>query len=184
MTSKACVFATVLDATYKLKVFDNDEKAKARQILLEVALKEIRKRRSATASVTSETQCNSEQSDSDVVAVDSDKKHGASCQRQKHTAGFDSTTDGAICLKELDAYLAEPIQPRVTPPLDSIEYWKLNQYKYPILAECAKSFLATPASSVENERSFSSASDICEDKHSSLAPHKLEQLFLKKNLNL
>ncbi|KAL3862595.1 hypothetical protein ACJMK2_008552 [Sinanodonta woodiana] len=123
-------------------------------------------------------------------------KHGASSvlddywedfddQQQEHTACFDSTTDEAICLKELDAYLAEPIQPRVTPPLDPIEYWKLNQRKYPILAECAQSFLATPASSVESERSFSSASDICEDKRSSLAPHKLEQLlFLKKNLSV
>ncbi|KAL3848453.1 hypothetical protein ACJMK2_019310 [Sinanodonta woodiana] len=196
MTNKTCVVATVLDATYKLRFFDSNEKANARQILLEVALKEIRTRRSKTARVTSATQCNSEQSDFDVVAADSDMKHGASSvlddywedfddQQQEHTAGFDSTTDEAICLKELDAYLAEPIQPRVTPPLDPIEYWKLNQRKYPILADCAQSFLATPASSVESERSFSSASDICKDKRSSLAPHKLEQLlFLKKNLSV
>ncbi|KAL3831399.1 hypothetical protein ACJMK2_023150, partial [Sinanodonta woodiana] len=168
MINKTCVVATVLDATYKLRFFDSNEKANARQIQLEVALKEIRTRRSKTARVTSATQCNSEQSDFDVVAADSDMKHGASSvlddywedfddQQQEHTAGFDSTTDEAICLKELDAYLAEPIQPRVTPPLDPIEYWKLNQRKYPILADCAQSFLATPASSVESERSFSSA---------------------------
>ncbi|KAL3866675.1 hypothetical protein ACJMK2_043956 [Sinanodonta woodiana] len=94
MTNKTCVVATVLDATYKLRFFDSNEKANARQILLEVALKEIRTRRSKTARVTSATH-------------------------------------------------------------------------------------------VESERSFSSASDICEDKRSSLAPHKLEQLlFLKKNLSV
>lgn len=206
ISNTTCVIATVLDATCKLRFFVNDEAAKAKQMLLEVALKEIRTRRSATATVTSATQCTSGQSDFEVVAVelvhsdvnlDDRNKPSASSfvlddywqdfddQQEAHSAGFDSATDEEVCLKELDAYLAEPLQPRVTPPLDSIEYWKLNQYKYPILAGCAKSFLATPASSVESERSFSSASDICEDKRSSLAPEKLEQLlFLKKNLSV
>lgn len=53
LSNKNCVVATVLDPTFKLRFFVNDESVKAREMLLEVALKEIRTRRSANATITS-----------------------------------------------------------------------------------------------------------------------------------
>lgn len=95
----------------------------------------------------------------------------------EQTENASGSMDETVCFKEMEAYLAEPLQPLTNPIIDPTEYWHLNQHKYPVLADCARKFLATPASSVESERIFSSASDICDDKRLSLTPFKLEQLL-------
>src|SRR6218665_1808863 len=93
--------------------------------------------------------------------------------------------DKAAFHEELRSYLAEPLQPRSSPPLDPIAYWRIRATTHPILSRCAKKFLTTPASSVDSERAFSTAGQINDDKRSSLSPKKLEiLLFLKKNLGL
>lgn len=66
---------------------------------------------------------------------------------------------------------------------DPVIYWKASAHLYPNVAAVARRFPATPPSSVDSERAFSTAGDICNDKRSSLSAPKTEiLLFLKKNL--
>lgn len=113
-----------------MKFVLNDEATRDKQMLLQESLKEIqliRTDRSAT--------------DLEVVAADSDRnfvdildkvennKSGPSASvlddywgdfdDQQESSVSDSTSDEAVCLKEFDLYFKEPLQPRVTPQLDS-----------------------------------------------------------------
>lgn len=54
-------------------------------------------------------------------------------------------------------YIAEP---QLRFDLNSFEWWKCRENKYPALAELAKQYLAIPATSVSSERCFSTNSQI------------------------
>ena len=58
---------------------------------------------------------------------------------------------------EVERYLREPLAPEQTLTLD---YWKQNLQRYPIISKFARAFLAVQASSVESEREFSIAGDV------------------------
>lgn len=57
--------------------------------------------------------------------------------------------------RELETYLS---QPRGTRNKDILQWWKLNQVQFPILAKMAKDILSISATSVPVERLFSKAS--------------------------
>ena|SRR6218665_1037004 len=83
-------------------------------------------------------------------------------------------------------YLAEALKPLALPPAlpeDPILYWKTCSNVYPNLSAVAQRYLGTPPSSVNSERAFSVAGNICTDKQSLLSASKMEMLlFLEKNL--
>ena len=89
------------------------------------------------------------------------------------------------CQRELDSYLAEKNQPRTSPPTDPVIYWKSREKTFQLLAAVAKRFCSVPPSSVDSERSFSTAGAICSDKRSNMSAEKTEMLlFLAKNLEV
>ena len=62
-------------------------------------------------------------------------------------------------------------------------WWKLNEFRFPLLSRVAKMYLAVPATSVPSERVFSTAGDILTAQRANLKPQHLDKLlFLKKNL--
>ena len=64
-----------------------------------------------------------------------------------------------------------------------LEWWKRNAFRYPILSQMAKKYLAIPATSVPSERAFSSAGHIVNSKRSCLLPSSVNMLvFLAENL--
>ena len=65
---------------------------------------------------------------------------------------------------------------------DTLEFWKVNQFKYPLLAALAKKFLGVPASSGSAERMFSIAGHIFSVKRRRMGIKLFERLvFLKLN---
>lgn len=57
--------------------------------------------------------------------------------------------------QELEKYLS---QPRSASSVDILQWWKLNQLQFPVLAKMARDFLSISATSVPAERLFSKAS--------------------------
>lgn len=86
---------------------------------------------------------------------------------------IDTTKDELVRYKELP-----PISPKSKP----LEWWKLHEKEYPVLAQIAKIYLAIPASQATTERSFSRAGRICSEDRTSLTPKHVEQfVFSKQN---
>jgi hypothetical protein len=83
---------------------------------------------------------------------------------------------------EVSDYLAIPqIQFNGCP----LEWWKMNERKFPILSNLAKKYLCIPATSTPSERLFSDAGNIMTIKRTQLLPSTFEHLlFLKRNWNL
>jgi len=103
-----------------------------------------------------------------------------------------ASTDSATALQtddvdvkiaaEIATFFSEALAPRTEDPL---LWWKINENRLPLLAAVARTYLATPPSSVQSERIFSSAGDVYNEHRTRLAPENAERLiFLKFNLPL
>lgn len=67
----------------------------------------------------------------------------------------------------------------------SLDWWKMNKGRFPILSNLAKKYLCIPATSTPSERLFSDAGNIMTIKRTQLLPSTFEHLvFLKKNWNI
>lgn len=83
---------------------------------------------------------------------------------------------------QFQGYLAEP---QLRFDLDPFEWWSTRSTKYPIISECARKYLAIPATSVSSERCFSTAGNIVTPKRSCLSTTNVNTLvFLYQNRNL
>ncbi|XP_030764036.1 zinc finger BED domain-containing protein 4-like isoform X2 [Sitophilus oryzae] len=68
---------------------------------------------------------------------------------------------------------------------DPLLFWKISGNELTPMDECARKFLCIPATSVESERSFSSAGQVITDRRSKLKSTNVDKLiFLHKNLNI
>ena len=66
---------------------------------------------------------------------------------------------------------------------DPLQWWKLHEGKYPLLATLARKILCIPATSVASERVFSMAGDIVNSQRACLNPSHVDKLiFLLKKL--
>lgn len=81
---------------------------------------------------------------------------------------------------ELDQYLEESLVPRIQ-EFDILDWWKLNQLKYPTLSRMARDVLAIPMSTVSSEFMFSTGSRVLDDYRSSLHPETLQALVCAKD---
>jgi len=65
---------------------------------------------------------------------------------------------------------------------DPLNWWRINERKYPILSMISKHLLSAPATSVASERIFSKAGHILNLKRASLGSSLVDQLvFLSHN---
>ncbi|KAH9698718.1 BED-type domain-containing protein [Citrus sinensis] len=77
---------------------------------------------------------------------------------------FASQNSEIIVLKsDLERYLEEPLI-KSTPDFDILNWWKVNQGKYPILAQMAKDILVVPMTTVGSESAFSTGGKILESE--------------------
>ena len=83
---------------------------------------------------------------------------------------------------EVRTYLSESAIRRSEDPLN---WWKLNQPRFPRLSVLAKKYLCIPATSTASERAFSTAGIIVDKKRCSLSPEMVNiMVFLHKNSTL
>lgn len=61
-----------------------------------------------------------------------------------------------------------------------LKWWKDNEHQYPNLSKLSKHYLAVQATSVANERVFSTAGDIVSAQRASLSPDKDNNISLLK----
>ncbi|XP_076844397.1 zinc finger BED domain-containing protein 4-like [Brachyhypopomus gauderio] len=81
---------------------------------------------------------------------------------------------------QMQMFLKEPTIGEADSPF---QYWANHHARFPLLAAVATKFLSAPATSVESERLFSTASNIVDEKRNRLTAERAEMLiFLKKNL--
>jgi hypothetical protein len=81
--------------------------------------------------------------------------------------------------QELAAYLQESAPPMDSNPLD---WWKVNQIRYPKLAKAAKHFLGIPATSVPSERLFSKSGQALTNRRNRLSSTSVNMVvFLNCN---
>ncbi|KAM3328475.1 hypothetical protein P3S68_033167 [Capsicum galapagoense] len=77
---------------------------------------------------------------------------------------------------ELGKYLAEEIKPD-SEQFDILCWWKVNEPRFPILAEMARDVLAIPISSVSSECAFSTGGRVIDPFRSSLTPKLVQSLI-------
>ena len=64
-----------------------------------------------------------------------------------------------------------------------LEWWKLNESRFPNIAKLAKAVLCIPATSAPSKRLFSAAGHIVNKRRTCLKPENVDViLFLNKNL--
>jgi hypothetical protein len=62
--------------------------------------------------------------------------------------------------------------------MDPCQFWRENQYKYPVLASVARDVLSIPATGAGVERLFNSARDICHYRRGSLNASTIQELMM------
>ena len=83
---------------------------------------------------------------------------------------------------EIEIYKNEDSIPLRNNPL---QWWKDNQFRFPLLSNYVKSILCIPATSVRSERVFSTAGDIVSGQRANIKSENVDMLtFLKKMLIL
>jgi len=81
---------------------------------------------------------------------------------------------------EVDAYFHEKVCLRKT---NILEWWKINEPRFPNLSQLAKAVIGIPATSTPSERLFSVAGNVVSKKRTCLNPENVDIiLFLNKNL--
>ena len=80
--------------------------------------------------------------------------------------------DHAECERELNSYLACPVEKGIDPLL----WWSRTESVFPTLSKIAKCHLGIPATSVESERIFSLAGEVISKRRSSLTPGNASML--------
>lgn len=74
-------------------------------------------------------------------------------------------------------------QPNIQRQLDPLQWWSINQSKFPRVANVAQRYLSSPSTSVPSERLFSSAGDLYSDSRNRLSGRLADKLlFIKHNL--
>ncbi|XP_035288184.1 zinc finger BED domain-containing protein 1-like [Anguilla anguilla] len=97
----------------------------------------------------------------------------------KRTTAAASSVD-ELAKAEIGAYLMEPV---IEGDSDPLQWWQLNEHRYPTLSQLARRYLCICATSTAPERLFSPAGNVVISSRAQLTPDKVNMLvFLDRNL--
>ncbi|GKC79289.1 zinc finger BED domain-containing protein RICESLEEPER 2-like protein [Tanacetum coccineum] len=82
--------------------------------------------------------------------------------------------------RELDFFLHEP-RAATTSSICVLDFWKSQQYRYPVLAKLAMDILCVPISTVASESAFSLGGRILDQYRSSMKPSNVEALICTRD---
>ncbi|KAM3304009.1 hypothetical protein P3S67_015041 [Capsicum chacoense] len=85
-------------------------------------------------------------------------------------------SEGSSNKFELEKYLAEEIEPD-SEQFEILGWWKVNEPRFPILAEMARDVLAIPIFSVASECAFSAGGRVIDPFRSSLTPKLVQSII-------
>nr|GMD42555.1 zinc finger BED domain-containing protein RICESLEEPER 2-like [Ipomoea batatas] len=88
---------------------------------------------------------------------------------------FKNQSGSSMEKTELDRYLREDVEDKE--PFDILQWWKVNQPRFPILVEMVRDVLFVPISTVASESTFSTGGRVLNDFRSSLTPKTVEALI-------
>ena len=95
---------------------------------------------------------------------------------------YASSNEPADSTEEIDKYLELN---EVGKEINPLEWWKLHEKRFLILASIARKYLCICATSVPSERLFSDVGNNITNKRTNLNPDLVEKmLFLKRNINV
>ncbi|KAH9752810.1 BED-type domain-containing protein [Citrus sinensis] len=95
---------------------------------------------------------------------------------RKFEAFASQNSETIVSKSDLKRYLEEPLI-KSTSDFDILNWWKVNQGKYPILAQMAKDILAIPVTTVASELTFSTGGRVLTPHQSRLHLTTLEALM-------
>ena len=96
-----------------------------------------------------------------------------------------TSCESTSTLKWRDEILQFRREPQMHHDSNLLNWWKVNESRFPTLAKMARCYLCVPATSVPSERVFSTAGLVINDRRSSLSPENVDMLiFLSKNLRM
>lgn len=81
---------------------------------------------------------------------------------------------------EVDKYLAEEREPMDT-NFDILNWWRVQQCRYPTLAKMARDMLAIPVSTVASESAFSTGGRVLDSFRTNLTPRMVEALVCSRD---
>ncbi|XP_024948193.1 zinc finger BED domain-containing protein RICESLEEPER 2-like [Citrus sinensis] len=98
----------------------------------------------------------------------------------KFEAFASQNSETIVSKSDLERYLEEPLI-KFTSDFDILNWWKVNQGKYPILAQMAKDILVVPVTIVASESVFSTRGRVLTPHRSRLHPTTLEALMCSQH---
>ncbi|KAL9689123.1 hypothetical protein QQ045_033555 [Rhodiola kirilowii] len=115
------------------------------------------------------------QPSSSVAIIDDDDDDCANdllrqLDRQRHAMQTDEITN------DLDSYFADAPEAALNKEFKLMEWWMVNQFKYPIVSKIAKDIFAIPSSTVASEAAFSLGKRVVDPFRASLTPLMVEAL--------
>lgn len=184
-TSELLDVATFLDPRFKMKfVVDSDKDNIKDRIIREGT--EAQTAKESTNQEHTIPQSTSTDSSTSVDAPPPAKKRKLGSILRQCMAGDSSVhtltpkTPQQKAEIEVESYLRIPLQDVEGDPL---QWWKVEEKNYPILATLARKYLCICATSSPSERLFSTSGLLVTPKRSSLKPDKVNMLvFLSRNL--
>ena len=196
--------ANFIDPCFKADYLSEDELALVKEeIIVDIDVMDVMDHGSLCDSDTTEEPQQQHQRDADEEPSDTevteppkkrsktDKlakgqvKLGQIFKKLKEQKTSTPSTTGIITVSEkpefeLDHYVKSPM---ADPKSDPLEWWKINNIHYPLLAKIAKKYLSIRATSCPSERLFSFSGKIVSTLRNNLKPEKVNMLvFLSKNL--
>ena len=161
-TDGLSVLATALDPRFRqLKFLSNEQRSEVKEELL--------RRASAT-----------EKANGSATSVDPPApKRAKSAFDILLGEEEDTVASNDTCDAQLAQFFVEKAAPHSTNPID---WWRQNEFRFPQLAEVARSVLCVPATSTPSERLFSTAGLTVTKLRNCLKPDNVDALvFLNKN---
>lgn len=184
--SSILLISTALDPRFKLiKHLDEQTKAEVTQLVISNTERLVGDidctMADSDCTMVDDTQCTSVESSSQSFT----QEQPPVIKKAKKSAldillGPEEDTRGRTIKDEVEAYLHEKVCARKT---NVLEWWKLNEARFPNIAKLAKAVICIPATSTPSERLFSTAGHIVSKRRTCLNPENVDViLFLNKNL--